>query len=144
MIYHFSLAKVKCTRYCFTSNCKQSITSLSLLIGTTIAKKFSILLTGQILTFPHQKYIFKVILMSFDQLNQTFVLNHYWHHQTHWKKNCRHLHFVPTHLSREMWFPTTWHFDKCRLRRACVASFKLRNSKLCLVSSSTIIEYSSD
>ena len=26
-------------------------------------------------------------------------------------------------LSRDMWFPTIWHFDKCRLRRACAASF---------------------
>ena len=31
----------------------------------------------QIWTFLHQKCIFKVISMSFDQLNQTFVLNHY-------------------------------------------------------------------
>ena len=22
-----------------------------------------------------------------------------------------------------MWFPTMWHFDMCRLRRACAASF---------------------
>ena len=27
------------------------------------------------------------------------------------------------HLSHDMWFPTMWYFDKCRLRRACVASF---------------------
>ena len=26
-------------------------------------------------------------------------------------------------LSRDMWFPTMWHFDKCRLRWACAASF---------------------
>ena len=26
-------------------------------------------------------------------------------------------------MNRDMWFPTVWHFDKCRLRRACVASF---------------------
>ena len=25
--------------------------------------------------------------------------------------------------SRDMWFPTMWQFDKCRLRRACAASF---------------------
>ena len=25
-------------------------------------------------------------------------------------------------LSCDMWFPTMWHFDKCRLRRACAAS----------------------
>ena len=49
-----------------------------------------------------------------------------------------------THLSHGMWFPTMWHFDKYRLRRACAASFKLRNSKLCSVSSLSIIEYSSD
>ena len=27
--------------------------------------------------------------------------------------------FVP-----DMWLPTMWHFDKCRLRRACAASFE--------------------
>ena len=27
-------------------------------------------------------------------------------------------------MSRDMWFPTMWHFDKCRLRRAWPASFK--------------------
>ena len=27
------------------------------------------------------------------------------------------------HMSCDMWFPTMWHFDKCRLRRACTASF---------------------
>ena len=26
-------------------------------------------------------------------------------------------------MSRDMRFPTMWYFDKCRLRRACVASF---------------------
>ena len=26
-------------------------------------------------------------------------------------------------LSRGMRFPTIWHFDKCRLRRACAASY---------------------
>ena len=25
------------------------------------------------------------------------------------------------YMSRDMWFPTMWHFDKCRLRRACAA-----------------------
>ena len=25
-------------------------------------------------------------------------------------------------MSRDMWFPTMWHFDKCWLRRACAAS----------------------
>ena len=45
-----------------------------------------------------------------------------------------------------MWFPTMRHFDKCRLRRACDASFKLRNwnFKWCSVRSVTLIEYSSD
>ena len=28
-----------------------------------------------------------------------------------------------THMSRDMWFQTMWHFDKCRLRQACAASF---------------------
>ena len=27
-------------------------------------------------------------------------------------------------MSRDMWFPTMWHFDKCRLRHACAASIK--------------------
>ena len=26
-------------------------------------------------------------------------------------------------MSRDMWFPTMWHFDMCRLRRACAPSF---------------------
>ena len=43
-----------------------------------------------------------------------------------------------------MWFPTMWHFDKCRLRRACAASLKLRNLKWCSVSSLTLIGYLSD
>ena len=27
------------------------------------------------------------------------------------------------HMSRNTWFPTVWHFDKCRLKQACAASF---------------------
>ena len=30
---------------------------------------------------------------------------------------------VDKQLTRGMWFPTMWHFDKCRLIRACAASF---------------------
>ena len=26
-------------------------------------------------------------------------------------------------MSRDMWLPTMWHFDKCRLKPACAASF---------------------
>ena len=26
-------------------------------------------------------------------------------------------------LSRDVWYPTMWYFDKCRLRGACAASF---------------------
>ena len=29
----------------------------------------------------------------------------------------------PLQMSRDMWFPTMWHFDKCRLKRACAVSF---------------------
>ena len=48
-------------------------------------------------------------------------------------------------MSHDMWFPTMWHFDKCRLGLACTASFyKLRNSEWCLVSSLTVIQHSSD
>ena len=46
-------------------------------------------------------------------------------------------------MSRDLWFPMMWHFDKCRLR-ACAAFFKPRNSKWCLASSIGVIEYSSD
>ena len=40
----------------------------------------------------------------------------------------RGLHFVlsldlHSYLSRDMCFPTMWHFNKFRLRRACAASF---------------------
>ena len=44
----------------------------------------------------------------------------------------------------EIWFPTMSHFNKCRFRRARQSPVRLRNSKLCSVSSLTIIEYSSD
>ena len=27
------------------------------------------------------------------------------------------------YISHDMWFPTMWYFDKCRLRRACAAPF---------------------
>ena len=37
--------------------------------------------------------------------------------------------------SRDMRFPTTWHFDKWIFRRACAASCKRRNSKFRSVSS---------
>ena len=48
-------------------------------------------------------------------------------------------------LSRSMRFPTIWHLDKCRLRRACAASFKLwNNSKWRSDSSFAIIKHSSD
>ena len=30
---------------------------------------------------------------------------------------------IASGLSWDMWFPTIWHFDKCRLRRACAAPF---------------------
>ena len=43
-----------------------------------------------------------------------------------------------------MRFPAMWHFDTCRLRQACAAPFSLRNLKCCLISSLTVIEYSSD
>ena len=33
------------------------------------------------------------------------------------------LKLVCLQMSRDMWIPTMWHFDTCRLRRACVASF---------------------
>ena len=26
-------------------------------------------------------------------------------------------------LGHDMWFPIMWHFDKCRLKQACAASF---------------------
>ena len=26
-------------------------------------------------------------------------------------------------MSSDTWFPTMWHFDKCRLRRACAAVY---------------------
>ena len=41
-------------------------------------------------------------------------------------------------MSRNMWFPTMWHFHKCRLRRVCAAS----NFKWCSISSLKYIEYS--
>ena len=47
-------------------------------------------------------------------------------------------------MSHDMGFPTMWHIDKCRLRLAYAASFKLRNSKCCSVSNLTVIVYSSD
>ena len=31
--------------------------------------------------------------------------------------------FLKYYLSRDVCFPTMWHFDKCRLRLACAASF---------------------
>ena len=37
VIYRFASAQVKCTHGCLLSNCKQTITSLSLLVGTTVA-----------------------------------------------------------------------------------------------------------
>ena len=47
-------------------------------------------------------------------------------------------------MSRGMWFPTMWHFDKCSLGRASATPVKLRNSKWCSDSSLLFIEYSSD
>ena len=47
-------------------------------------------------------------------------------------------------MSRDMWFPTMWHFNMNRLRQAYAASFEARNSKWCSVSSLTLIEYSSN
>ena len=37
MINRFALAQVGCTSLCLLNNCKQNITSLSLLVGTTVA-----------------------------------------------------------------------------------------------------------
>ena len=39
VIYRFALAQVKCTISVLLSNCKQSITSLLLLVGTTVVFK---------------------------------------------------------------------------------------------------------
>ena len=36
MICRFALAQVKCTRQCLFSKCKQSITSMSLVVGRTV------------------------------------------------------------------------------------------------------------
>ena len=47
-------------------------------------------------------------------------------------------------MSHDMWFPTKWHFDKCRLIQACAAFFKLKSINDVLSSSLTRIEYSSD
>ena len=30
---------------------------------------------------------------------------------------------ILSYMSGDMWFPTMWHFDMCRLRRASAASF---------------------
>ena len=46
-------------------------------------------------------------------------------------------------LSRGMWFPTNGILTSVDSRRACAASFKFRNSKLCSFSSLTVIEHSS-
>ena len=58
--------------------------------------------------------------------------------------------------SRNVWFPTMWHFDKGYLeflsfKGGCTDSsesvqppLKLRNSKWCSISSLTLLEYSSD
>ena len=44
-----------------------------------------------------------------------------------------------------MWFPTMWHFDKCRLKTSLSSPLlSFRGSKWCLVSSLTLLEYSSD
>ena len=40
-----------------------------------------------------------------------FQVSHTFHH------HCR------MYLSHDMWFPTMWHFDKCRLRRTHAATF---------------------
>ena len=33
-------------------------------------------------------------------------------------------------MSRDMWFPTMWYFDRCRFRWACAASFHSRMRKI--------------
>ena len=38
MIYQFTLDKVECTSYLLLCNCKQNITSLSILVGRTVGK----------------------------------------------------------------------------------------------------------
>ena len=54
------------------------------------------------------------------------------------------LYLLQHQMSRDMIFPTMRHFDKCKLRRACVQPFfKLRNTKCCFVSSIIVIECSS-
>ena len=37
--------------------------------------------------------------------------------------SCRCNFYRKTNNDTDMWFPTMWHFDKCRLRRASAASF---------------------
>ena len=64
------------------------------------------------------------------------------------EKSLQLIFYTPAHvlieMSCDMWFPTMWHFDRCRLRRACASSFKVTNSNCCSVSSFTVIEYSRD
>ena len=50
----------------------------------------------------------------------------------------------PQHMSRDMWFPTMWHFEMNRLRQPVQPPFKLRNPKWCSASSIIFIEYSSN
>ena len=48
------------------------------------------------------------------------------------------------YMSHDMWFPTMWHFDKVDSDEHVQPPLKQKNSKWCLVSSLTVIEYSSD
>ena len=48
------------------------------------------------------------------------------------------------HMSHDMWFPTMWHLTCVDSDKPVQPPVKLRNSKCCLVSSLTVIDYSSD
>ena len=47
----------------------------------------------------------------------------YEYHSICFHGEIRKISYIIGQMSRDMWFPAMWHFDKCRLRRACAISF---------------------
>ena len=103
----------------FSSRCHGFVCSLwlwyYLIILTMFVRKYMYSKTGvdqgKVLTKPNislipsfEVIVTRVLLRMINSWNKNETVIKWW-------------------LSRDMWFPAMWYFDKCKLRRACTASF---------------------
>ena len=89
-------------------------------VSTVFLTEFSIRIWIEIKKIHPEALKFEKISFGLNMLN-LISLNPYNHAESISYNELLNVFYI--YLSREMWFPTMWHFDKCRLRQACAAPF---------------------